>query len=294
MIMKYDFVGQIKNDFNGYEKLISFFNETKDLFFEHVVVDFQENNWFEANLSAALGAILSNMQDRLNTIHLENLPDKIKEIFQKNKFLSYFGEIENVYDSYSTTIPYAKFDKANLKGFENYLEEHLFKNTSLPFMSARLTKKMKESILEIFINAETHGNCKSVFSCGQLFPQKGHLDFTVVDVGTTIRRNVSDFQNKPSLGSVDAINWAVQESNTTRQGKIPGGLGLSTLLSFIELNKGKVQIVSDDGYWAKIPNGYIKKKLSSSFDGTIVNIEFNTNDANSYILPSESCQTNIF
>ena len=294
MIIKYDFVGEIRNDFNGYEKLIDFFNSTKNSSFKNVIVDFQRNNWFEANLTSVLGAILSNIHDKLNTIRLENLSDGITGTFQKNKFLSYFGEMESLYDIHSTTIPYAKFDKINLKEFGNYLEEYLFRKTNLPSMSEGLTKKMKESILEIFINAETHGNCKSVFSCGQLFPHKNRLDFTVVNIGTTIRKNVSDFLNDPYLNSADAIDWAVQESNTTRQGNIPGGLGLSTLLSFIELNKGRVQIVSDDGYWAKISNDYIVKKLSNSFNGTIVNIEFNINDTNTYILSSESYQRNIF
>ena len=294
MTIKYDFVGRIENNLDGHKKLVDFFDRTKDLSFEHVILNFQKNNWFDANLSCILGATLSSMQDKLNTIHLENLSEEIKEIFRKNEFLSYFGEIDHILDGHNTTVPYMKFDKMELKGFENYLEKYLFSNSSLPSMSEGLTKKMKESILEIFMNARTHSNCKFIFSCGQLFPQEGCFNFTVVDIGTTIRRNVADFLNKPTLNSVEAIDWAVQESNTTRKGNIPGGLGLSILLSFIELNRGKIQIVSDNAYWAKIPNDYIRKELNNSFDGTIINIEFNIKDNNSYILSSEGHQKNIF
>ncbi|NIW80623.1 MAG: hypothetical protein GWN16_14705, partial [Calditrichae bacterium] len=93
---------------------------------------------------------------------------------------------------------------------------------SFPEMSTLLRKKINESIFEIFNNASIHGKCNEVFSCGQYFPKKDILDFTVVDLGRTIKRNVSDFLNK-SIAGVESIQWAVSEGNTTKVGSIPGG-----------------------------------------------------------------------
>ena len=272
--------------FRGIKTSLNFTIKPKIYFFDNVTIDFCKNTWFEANLSAVLGAILSNLQDDLNTVALINFSEKVEDILTRNNFLNHFGGSGDARNSGGTVVPYKKFGSVDTRSFEHYLRKDLFGNPSLSSIKEGLTKKVQESILEVFMNAQTHGNCKSIFSCGQLFPQKNRLDFTIVNMGTTIKRNVSDFTDDPSLSSIDAIEWAIVESNTTRKGAIPGGLGLSTLTSFIELNGGTIQIISDDGYYLrKTSSIYRKKKLNHLFDGTIVNIEFDINDATWYSVP---------
>jgi hypothetical protein len=55
------------------------------------------------------------------------------------------------------------------------------------------------------------------------------------------------------MNSDQAIEWALQEGNTTRKGSVPGGLGLKLIREFIAMNKGRIQIVSDRGYWEFSP-----------------------------------------
>ena len=150
-------------------------------------------------------------------------------------------------------------------------------------------------MLEIFINARIHSGTESIFSCGQFYPQKCKVDFSIVNLGSTIQENVSHYKNL-NIPSFDAIEWAIQEGNTTRSHKdqIPGGMGLSILLSFIALNGGRVQIVSGDGYWENNQSVPYKNLFANYFDGTIVNIEFNVNDKNSYVLLNEKSQKNLF
>jgi hypothetical protein len=82
--------------------------------------------------------------------------------------------------------------------------------------------------------------------------------------------------------------------NTTKIGNIPGGLGLDIIFEFIKLNKGKIQIVSSDGYW-EYRNGKTENKLfDKPFSGTIVNIEFNLDDKDSYRLTEEVSLEDIF
>ena len=51
-------------------------------------------------------------------------------------------------------------------------------------MSAGLIKKFRESVFEIFSNAVLHSRTKlGIFSCGQFFPNRHQLDFSVVDLG---------------------------------------------------------------------------------------------------------------
>jgi len=101
------------------------------------------------------------------------------------------------------------------------------------------------SIFEIYSNAVLHGDCLNVYSCGQFYPRKTppRIDFTIVDVGKTIKKNVNNFLQK-ELSGIDAIEWALAENNTTKpkEKNIPGGLGLKIICEFARLNNGKVHI----------------------------------------------------
>ena len=90
------------------------------------------------------------------------------------------------------------------------------------------------------------------------------------------------------MNSDKAIEWALQEGNTTRKGNVPGGLGLKLIREFITMNKGRIQIVSDRGYWEFSPQGETLTRIDTSFPGTVINIEINTADTSSYRLRSES------
>jgi hypothetical protein len=87
----------------------------------------------------------------------------------------------------------------------------------------------------------------------------------------------------------------MEGQNTTKTGPIPGGLGLKLLREFITLNKGCIQVVSDKGFWEQDSNGnVITKAFSYPFPGTVVNIEINTADKNTYALSSEISTDDIF
>lgn len=50
------------------------------------------------------------------------------------------------------------------------------------------------------------------------------------------------------MTAVQAIKWAVQDRHTTKIG-ITGGIGLAFLKEFVTKNCGKMQIISDDGFY---------------------------------------------
>jgi len=249
----------------------------------------------DANMCAPLGAVLYRYALD-NNIILPGLNRKLELLLQRNGFLPNFGfDREKKEDVSKTTIEYKRFDNNELSSFKNYVASH-FVGKGIPDMSRQLHRRFRESISEIFENAAFHSlTTDGIFACGQYFPQDFRLDFSIADLGIGISRNI---QEKLGLFVDDenAIVWATSGENTTRQiedGK-PGGLGLKLLKEFITLNGGTLQIVSYTGYWRFDHGNFITKRLPSPFPGTVVNIEINTADTQSYCLTSELNADDIF
>lgn len=280
---------KVSSDYSGLNNLVSIHNQVKDIMFEKITFDFSNCSWFEANLSAVLGAICDDLIAGMNSIEFINLNERIKNILSKNEFLKHFG-VEAITDIHQTTIKYRRYQSNEQILFKEYLDKELLSKEEMPKMSKLLQKKINESIFEIFENAITHGNSKYVFSCGQYYPNKNppRIDFTIVDLGNTIKANVINYLNQ-ELTSTEAIEWAVKGKNTTKTGNTPGGLGLKLIRKFLFYNKGEIQIVSDDGFWQQNKkNRIFVEKLDSKFVGTIVNLEFNIDDKHIYITKEEA------
>src|SRR5690606_968619 len=158
----------------------------------------------------------------------------------------------------------------------------------IPSMSQPLSRSFKDGILEVFANAAAHSETElGIFVCGQYFHKQQRLDFSIADAGIGMRRKIAK-ELGLVLNSDKAIEWALGEGNTTRKGSIPGGLGLKLLKEFITFNRGRLQIVSARGYWELNAGKQSLARMKHIFPGTVVNIEINTADTNSYRLSSES------
>jgi len=161
-------------------------------------------------------------------------------------------------------------------------------------MTPGLRKKFQENIFEIFSNAVIHSQTKmGIYSCGQFFPRRHRLDFSIADLGIGIR---GVLKQKAGLDypAEQAIEWAMTGNNTTKTGSVPGGLGLKLLREFITLNRGRIQIVSDKGYWELKGDQVAFNNFMHPFPGTVVTIEINTADKKSYCLTSEISPDQIF
>jgi hypothetical protein len=286
------FPRNIRSDFDGYKFLAGMSQQIAPLRNEGIALDFANVTWFEANLCAALGAIVSNAEDNLNLTVILNLRPEVRDILERNDFMAYYTGWKRT-DGKSTVIAFKKFKVSDESSFRNYLDNDLLALPDLPRMSSMARKKILESIFEIFNNAVIHAGCRHIFSCGQYFPNRKELKFTVVDLGTTIASNVQKFLSKRMEGH-EAIGWAVEEGTTTKTGAIPGGLGLSIIRSFLELNGGDIQIVSANGYWKEQKNRIEMNRFPVEFPGTIVNLEFNMNDLSTYVMKSEIQESPLF
>ena len=294
--MKIVLPNKLMSDYSGFSFLAKLSCELEVAMFNNVELSFENNTWFEANLCAVLGAIINKSQGDLNDFIFTDIQPKQRNILSKNHFLASFGGVK-IEDGFNTTIKYRKSKISDEKLIHEYLFRELLGKEDFPKLSIGLTKEIERSIFEIYSNAIIHGGSENIYSCGQHFPNKipARVDFTIVNMGTTIKENVAKHLNTLISGK-DAIEWAVKERNTTKPKteNIPGGLGLKIIQEFAKLNNGKIQIISDNGYWQFTPNGIHSNTIPYPFKGTIVNMEFNLDDKSSYFLSSEQDQEIVF
>ncbi len=281
----------IDNTFSSYQELITFYERNKGKMFDRI--DIGLYFWFSANISAALGALLDVLLADFNSINFSYIDPNIETILLKNDFLSYYGK-DRMLDTYNTTIKYQKLKPNDGKYFKTYVIEELIENhyTDLPKMSKGAKEKIVEAIYEIFVNAQIHSETEFIYTCGQFFPNKSEIEFTIVDAGIGFREKINR-RFDSNLRATQAIKWAVKETKTTKEG-ISGGLGLALLREFINANKGKMQIVSNEGFYQLDSNGETIKEFQGEFPGTIVNLQFRTDDNKNYSLKSEIDINDIF
>ncbi len=281
----------INNSFDSFQRIINLYENYKSAFFEDIHIEIR--SFFAANMSAALGAVLDEFISNLNDINFDYISPQIEQILSKNDFLSYFGR-EKAKDINRTTIKFQKLKTSDGKYFKNYVIEELIKGriSDLPKMSEGVIKKIVEAIYEIFVNAQYHSETEYIYTCGQFFPNKSEIEFTIVDTGIGFREKINR-RFDSNLSSIQALKWAVEESKTTKEG-LSGGLGLAVLREFVSMNKGKMQIISKDGFYQYDGESEQLKKFNGEFPGTIVNLQFKTNDSNNYLLSEEVDVNEIF
>jgi len=277
----------IKSEFEGYNYIITWISKYKDIKNTEIIFNFGYVTFLEANLCALIGTIFEMLESKNNKIYIQNIKPLVETILRKNEFLLPFG-FEKILDNNGTVLTYKKFTPNDDLGFNTYIRNELLNKPQFPSHSNKLGKEITRNIFEIYENARTHGQCDYIHTCGQFYPKKPDkpLHFTIVDKGVNIKQNVSAFFNQ-DINAADAIEWAMKKGNTTKTGDTSGGLGLAVIFEFIKLNRGKIQVISSDGFY-EFKNGIVSKnKLGSIFDGTIVNIKFNLNDSNHYIMGNE-------
>jgi len=282
-------LGQIKTSFNGFQKILDFENQIGP---EHYEINI--SNWIDANMCAPLGAILYRKIKEKIPVKFSDISSYVKNILQKNHFLSQFGESKKP-DSYGTTIEYRRFETVNkvYEQFQEYVVRYFrLGSLGLPQMTPALLKRFRESLFEVFSNAVEHSYTEDgIFTCGQFFPNKERLRFTIADLGIGIRENIHRHL-RIGLSPENAIKWAIS-GKTTRRDR-PGGLGLQLIREFIKLNKGRLIIVSDAGYWELSKGKVSTRTFLRPFPGTVVTIDIDTADKTSYCLRSEIDSSDVF
>lgn len=282
----------IKNDVDGYQYIAGLYHEIKKICPSKIGIDFSSCRRFDANISAALGAILDKLDDEGYQIWLLNISKAtagVRRALTRNGFLKAF-DITTNNEERENFILYRKFSTEQQEEFKQYILEELINKQKFPKHTNAAGESIQESIFEIYINSITHGGCTNVYCCGEYISKSipETLDMTIVNLGTTIEDNVNRHMlklNKEQLSSCECIKWAITQGNTTKD--VPGGLGFTIICNFIYKNQGKLQIISSDAYWEFCHEGSKSVKMNNKFPGTIVNMEINIDDDTVYYAGEE-------
>ena len=282
----FKFERNLMNDKNSYEKLIALYHILNSSDHEKIILDFSNVTFLSANLLAVLGCCVDNtMLKRNHKIALRGLNSKIKAIMQKNGFNKYFTW-EHLEDALHHTMSYEIFQSTteHLVDFERYLVINIFSRDNMPAMNTAYKNCIIDNLLEMFNNVIDHANSDHVYVCGQYFPKNLNLCFSIVDLGRTIYENeTAYFKNKTIDFPDNSLAWAILPGNSTKTSEAPGGLGFSTLLSFLKLNNGYFTLISDKELYDLRSGKEYFYSLASSFPGTIVTITINLTDNQMYI-----------
>ncbi len=289
---------KITSSIESFEELFEFRTRVLKSKEKNITISFEKVSYFEPSLCTILGAILEDFEHNNKQLSYDESLLKLAEldsVFIRNSFIPRFFDKE--YKDYLTDkeseIPYKKFNTDESNKYDKFIREEILNKPNFPSHSKKLGEKIKENIFELFENAKTHGKCDFIHTCGHF--KDNYLSVAIVDLGTSIINNVKEHLNNTNITPSICIDWAMQRGNTTKKGDIPGGLGLNIIFEFIELNKGRVQILSSNGYWEFKQGKKQMIDLKHKFKGTIVILDFNLTDPNSYILKSEEQESkNIF
>ena len=280
------YLSPVRSNCTGFESLGGLAAATRDLFADELQLDMSQVGFFDANMAAPLGAVLAGVTDNFNRVKVVAVPERVRQILQKNRSLTHF-QFKPLDDVNRTTMPFRRFRLSDEGAFEAYMRRQL-RGKGMPVMSEGASSLFKRKVFEVYQNAVIHSESElGVFVCGQFFPQQNRLDFTIADAGSGIRDSVRRYFKNRKIGSIPALKWALQPSHTTKRGPQPGGLGLEFLQNFSRLNGGKVQIASRLGFYEFDSGAEIFRKMSADFPGTVVTIEINTADTTVYSLPAE-------
>ncbi len=293
--MKIKIPQKVKSDFTGYQFFIELYYQLHSCNDKQYLISFENTNVFEANLVSILRAINDTGREQDKDINIGNIRNEIKDILILNSFIEENTNQMLDSDSKGTVIPFRKFTPYMDIEFMDYVADEMLSKPDFPKHTKMLRKKINTSIFELFENARTHGHCRYIYTCGQIIKDEENtrLDFTIVDMGKSIKTNVNNYLQK-SLSGIEAIDWAMKSGHTTKTGTVSGGLGFDIIFEFIKLNKGKIQIVSSDGYWEYYNNDITRKEFEKPFPGTIANIEVNLDDQKRYKLKEEISLEDIF
>ncbi len=284
----------------------SFFNDIiRSAEEEVIIVNFSNADFIRNHFLSILGMALRVVQNR--GIAVEVIKPKSTRVLtsmKKINFLSAFCDEDNNVDTYKTMVKYTNIPlKANsliLQEFHSYfITQFMGKVANL---SPKLQKKILQKIFELFSNVFRHSDSAlGLFCSGQFYPKQNKFNFTIVDNGVTIKRNVNRYlsqqfiQNRTiqdkllgkkfeNISAVEAIKWALIDENSTTGS---GGLGLSLLMELINISKGSIEIISGNGYYGIKNAEKNSKELKKSFEGTIISIELNTHSGSYYFLGEE-------
>lgn len=262
-------------NFSGINRLFKFYHEAVEHYNTTIYLDFYHLKWFDANLTALFGSILSKLTKENNLVFstdLNFLEDKFNILF-RNGFLSPEREKNG------SSIYYKSFDTTHEVEFINYIRQDLLTHQGMPELTESQQTQILDSLIEVFNNIQIHSKSEHpFFVCGQYYPTKKQVAFSMVDLGVGFLPAIVEKTNGTITNDYDAIKWALEKGNSSRSGT-PSGIGLYRLQEHFKNNGGNFQIITGSTYWSlDLEKTMISSyKIQQPYVGSMLNLLFNCN-----------------
>lgn len=283
------------NKINSLKDVIMYHQQIIGCKEDEIILDFSDTSFIRNNFISIIGLALEIQKDKnINIVEPKN--PKIKNALKNIGFLSKHFNYKNGIDLNNTMIKYTNIQKEDDEYYKFYEYFVSQLNRKVNNLSRELSRKIMQKIYEQFSNVFRHSESEVGFFCsGQFYPKKKEFYFTIVDNGVTIKHNVNKYLKKltkenkgllnfskyQELNGLEAIKWALIDNNSTTGS---GGFGLSLLKELIMKSKGRLEIVSNDGYYqinGGIESGEI---LQKKFNGTIISVGLSTDNSTYYYM----------
>ncbi|MCI0514979.1 ATP-binding protein [candidate division KSB1 bacterium] len=240
-------------------------------------IDFSQCDFLRPNAIVFLGGLARLIESRFGVVVFDwnsLTSDRVRTNLMQNGFAGKFGYPSPGWSGNS--IPYREDSTMDANAIMDYLTD-CWIGRGWVNISQRLRDAIVGKMWEIYNNAFEHADSPiGIFSCGQHFPRRNELVLSVIDFGHGIAANVRNFLNQDprasQLKASQCLRWAFQPGNTTRPNGMARGMGLDLLKQFIQLNHGKLEVYSNEGYVIINANGENFDDRQTFFEGTIFHI----------------------
>jgi len=271
---------RIYTDVTGVRQILKFYSECKKYTNRIIYITLDNMTWLDGNLCAFLGALLYrlNMDNKLTfQMNAGQVSDKFKILFA-NSFLAIDQNMQQ-YKSESC-MPFKGFLPKQKDEFFDYLDNEVFSHPAMPKLSPEIKEQLIGDLGEIYANIDKHAETdEPFFVCGQYYPAKHSLLFTISDLGVGFFKKIHEKQPDKIDTCGSAILWAIAGNSTKPDA--PGGSGLKNLRTYLDDNGGGMQVYTGDACWCSktvksvlYPDGI--NDLRNTYIGATINLEFNT------------------
>jgi hypothetical protein len=240
----------------------------------NVVFDFSSCGRLPLNAVVFLGGFAALIRARGGTVKVraDTLKTKIFKDLEVNGLLEHLG-IKTGRES-PRRMPFehhAVLDKSRVM---NYLENEWLGAGAVK-LSADLRAAIMGNTWEVYANAFDHAESPiGIVNCGTYERSGKRLRLSVMDLGTGIPETIRRYRPLQPIDAQRAMKWAFAQGTSTKA-EIVGysrGLGLYTLKEFIKVNKGFMEVFSNDGYVKINHQGEVYRQNNFSISGTFVHI----------------------
>ena len=270
----------IKNDKKSYVFLIELICKIEQVKEKDIILNLSNTKCINTNLLALLYIAISVAEQ--HNIYMDFLlPDKVlyKGYDAIYSIFNYYTDGQSRIDFFK---PRCVVEDSNIKELENMLTKYILD------LKLREVEKIQIILSELIANIKMHvgynSNCKGyIGACVEdSGNSKKYLYITIANNCKSIKGILLD--NKMEFNTdVEAIFWTLKKTNSTRNDKETGGIGLYLLRKFIKQLEGKIIIASgkviismDENCYIEENENFIEVKekinLNAYFNGTIITI----------------------